>query len=918
MEINEIKELYKKVTTSINTLPFSNYFDVENGYKKSLTEWNYFFQETFDFNEALDKEASQVVTIPYMGELHGNGSPVYTNDRYLFPYVPPYMIKETSCQVFICQENISLEDKEYILQIEGVDNAYYLFVNKKFVGFSNISHCVQKFSINDFIIDGENEIRLFVLKFTPSSYLEDQDKIRLSGIFRNIYLIKRNRNYLDNYKVDTSTDNESGIINIHASKIIKARVSGFGFDEQKEGKDITFVINDAHLWNAEEPNLYDLTIHCANEVIKDHIGIRQIEIKDNLLLLNGKIFKMRGVNRHSFSLNGYGETHEEMEKDIALMKEMNVNAVRTSHYPADPYFYDLCDKYGIYVMSEADLETHGTVKQNNRYDMNLWDEVISNPLFYDQLVERELSNVIINGNHASVIMFSLGNESGFGEVINKLGEEIKKIDSRPLHYEGSYRNVTGSGFFEDRVLGVYSRMYPPIDYCKHVVPSLNRPFVLCEYAHAMGNSLGELKEYTDIFWNTPNFFGAFIWEWLNHFIVINDKECYGGDFNETMHDGEFCVDGLINPDRTLTPQVNELKECYSPVAYRYEDGNIFVKNRFDYISLKDYHFDIETLHNGIVFSRIRKNCNILPHQETLLLDFDYKDSNKIVSYTISLLDSNDNLVSKKSIVINPNARLSLIKENKKITYSLKKDFLIEKLELDNKVILKNMSFNLTRAYISNDRNFKQEYENNRIKYSKFYPVSNKNVENKVVVDGFIGVDGLTPFYQVQMVYELNDNELILSINAKKKMDFEGPLRFGLVFELPDSYGMIQYLGLRGESYIDRHEGNDFGLFNIDINDNQRYVVPQNANDHYNTLYLKLVQDSLLISGDDPFSFCYDCFKLDDYKPHRSEMKENEKRYLFLDYKMRGVGTSACGPIVQEKYRVNEKEICFTLHFFATK
>lgn len=915
----KIKNLYKEVTTSIHTLPFSNYFDVHNGFKKSLNRWEYVYQEKFNFDLALQIESNQQVTIPYMGELHGNGSPVYTNDRYLFPYLPPYMIKNTSCQIFICKEFIQIEEKEYILQLEGVDNAYYLFVNKEFVGFSNISHCVQKFSINKYIKNGENEIRIFVLKFTPSSYLEDQDKIRLSGIFRNVYLIKRNKGYLKKYKIDTDVDlkTNGGIVKICASKEIVAHLSGYGFQETKKGKEIIFWVKDAHLWNAEEPNLYDLRIECANEIIQDFVGIRQIKVQGKFFLLNGKKIKMHGINRHSFSMNGYGETREEMKKDVLLMKAMNINAVRTAHYPADPYFYELCDRYGIYVISEADLETHGTVKQNNGYDMTLWDEVISNPVFYNQLVERELSNVIINGNHPSVILFSLGNESGFSDVIDKLGKEIKKIDTRPLHYEGSYRNIDGKGFFKENVLAVYSRMYPSIEYCKKEVPLLNRPFMLCEFAHAMGNSLGELKDYMEIFWQTDNFFGAFIWEWLNQYIVIQNQECYGGDFQETMHDGEFCVDGIINPDRTITPQIYEVRECYSPVEYQLKNDEIFVKNRFDFVDLHDFYFQIETLKNGITIHKEEKRTIFCAPQQTSYLKKVNTTLEKqdYLSYTLSLFTRDNQLISKKSIIIPPEKPLEFTKEKQRISYQLDDEQLITNLCVDGKMLLKDMKFNLFRPYLSNDRNIKNEFESSRIRYCKFYPISTKKINNKQHVKGYLGVDGLMPFYQIQLDYIQEKQELIVHIHARKIMKFEGPLRFGLKFELPDNYEAIQYLGLRGESYSDRHTGNDFGMFEINVSDNYRYVVPQNSNDHFYTVFIKLKSDNFIIMAESPFSFCYDCFTYDDYKSHRNEMKESQKRYLFIDYKMRGVGTSSCGPVVQEKYRVNDEKIDFTLHFF---
>lgn len=916
MNTERLKNLYKECTASVNTLPYCNYFDVVNNAKKALTEWNFAFQQTFNFDEAIKIEGDRQVQIPFMAEMNGYGDPVYTNDRYLFPYLPPYIIRSTPAFIYTRKENITLRDKEYILQIEGVDNSYYLFVNGEFVGFANISHVVSRFDVGRYLKNGENEFRLIVLKFSPSSYLEDQDKIRLSGVFRNIYLTERNRNYLRSYKIDTDVRDGCGIVKIKASQKITATLSGFGVSVKAEGEDITFEVPDARLWNAEQPYLYDLQIECSGEIIKDHVGIRKIEVAGNKLLLNGKLFKMKGVNRHSFTDKGYGETHEIMERDIALMKQHNINAVRTSHYPADPYFYYLCDKYGIYVMSEADLETHGVVRQNNRYQTEIWDQVVSDPVFYDQLKERELSNVIINGNHPSVVMFSLGNESGWGDVFVKLCEEIRKIDDRPIHYEGSYDNVNQNGYHKENCLSVYSRMYPPVSYCEKEVPLLDRPFVLCEYIHAMGNSLGETTDYTKYLFGYDNFCGAFVWEWLNQYVVKNGKECYGGDFNELFHDGEFCVDGLINLDRKeLTPQLSELKECYAPVEYFVKEGKLYVKNRFDFENLNKYTFEIKQLTNGVVKTSVQKSV-FAQSGETVLLCLLNKQGDGVSSVTVTMTDGNE-VVSEQSIY-DEDIQYDIDAVKQDYDFKLSDDGLIGELLLNGKPVLSDMKFKLSRAYICNDRNFIGHYDSLRLKDAEFYPVKTEMDGNRTTVHGYLGVAAFTPFYKVTLRYTGLKNRFDLDIRAEKMMDFEGPLRFGLRFGLPDNYGKLTYLGLSGETYCDRNKSGIFGIHRISVDDNYRYIYPQNSNDHFNTVYVRLDDDDLTISGKHPFSFCYDCFDEQDYKKHRAEMQPSGKRYLFLDYKMMGVGTAACGPVLDKKYRILDNVIEFSLSFFKAK
>lgn len=911
-----ISELYKIPTTTIGALPLTNYFEIFKGYKQVLLDWEYCYQEEFDFDKALQIHSGKKIQLPFMGELDGDGIPIYSNDRYLFPYYPPYILKKTSAQIYTKKLILKKDKKDLLIQVEGIDNAYYLFINDEFVGFSNISHAVHQFDITNKVREGKNEFKIIVLKFTPSSYLEDQDKIRLSGIHRPIYLVKREKDRISNFKIRTDVVENKGIVYVDLDKAADLTLEGFGTKLQMKGRNVQFELPNAKLWNSEEPNLYKLVIEYNKETIHQYVGIRKIEIKGNQFLLNGRVIKMHGVNRHSSSLNGYAETKALMEKDIELFKSLNINAVRTSHYPADPYFYDLCDQYGIYVISEADLETHGVVRQDGGYDMQLWDEVISNPVYHDQIMERQLSNVIPFGNHPSILMWSLGNESGFSDIINEMGNKIKEYDDRPLHYEGAYRNIDGKGFFDEAVLGVYSRMYPPIEYCNEEVPKLDRPFILCEYSHAMGNSLGELSDYMVPFWKYDNFAGAFIWEWTNHYIVQNNLECYGGDFAEEFNDGDFCCDGLVNLDRSLTPQVNEVKECYAPVEYFIQNGKIYVKNRYDFINLKDFHFIIDQMVNGrMVHTRVLQ-ISVEAKETAFLIEYPQADEN-YNSYTIKLYDKKNALISERSIVCNPIQPFVLKSINANWQCEVNRG-LISKISLGEKVIFKNMEFLLTRPYISNDVKLKNEYENLRIKHTKFYLFSKEESPDLTTYKGYLGVSGLSPFYEVKIKYQIEQDKIIMHIAAKKIMRFGGPLRFGIKLELPDNYGSVSYLGLKGENYVDRHCASVFGYHTIRIQDNYRNIVPQNANDHYGTIYLVLDEDQICVQGNTDFSFCYDCFSMEEYRKHRNEMKNNMKRYLYLDYKMSGVGTAACGPELNDRYKIKEDSFEFSFTFFKLK
>ena len=910
MTVENLSTLYTKCTTSIGALPDTNYFDVVNGVKKELKSWKVSYQEVFDFDEALKVKPSKNVSLPHLGELDGFGRPAYINFTYPFTYNPPKVDIKTSALIYEREEKIKInKNKDYILQIEGIDNAYYLLVNDKFVGYSNISHAIKKFDINDYLFEGINTFKIIVLKYTPSSYLEDQDKIRFSGIFRPIYLVERNKNYLKNFKIETKIIGSDATVKICLEKDSKIKLQGFGENSEKSGNCIEFSVKNAKLWSSETPNLYDIFIECSGELIHQKVGIREVKIVDNKFYVNNELVKLKGVNRHTSSLYGHTETVEIMEKDIQLFKEFNINAVRTSHYPADQRFYDLCDKYGIYVLSESDLESHGCVLKSGKYDTKDFADLISRKEFFDQIKEREFNNVQVNLNHPSIIMWSFGNESGYCDIVDKIIKELKKIDSRPWHFESAFKYNKEETYFDSKELDVYSRMYPSIEFIKEKAVKLDKPFMLCEYCHAMGTSLGEVKDYIDLLDGNENFFAAFIWEWTNHYVIEDGIEKYGGDFGEKIHDGTFCVDGLVELDRKITPQMYELREVYAPVKYVIERTKLLGINKYHFIDLSKHIFEIINYKNNKVVSKKVVKTTAKPgHKFEICNIF---DENESLDYVIVRLYNSENiLISEKSFYAE-NQQFAVNNVNSKISPKvIVKNGLAESINLKNKEVLQNMRFVLSRPYTSNDFIRKAwQYDKLKIDAVKF-EISKKN-DNKVI--GVIKND-IQDFYKVSVTYSGDS----IKIHASKIGDFLNPLRFGVMFDLPENYGTISYLGLKGESYVDRHEGNPFGFWKTNVKDNYRSIVPQSGNSHFGTKYLILDKDKLLIRSDNDFSFNYDCYAFSDYKKHRNEMKPSDKRYLILDFKEKGVGTEACGPDLQNKYEVFDKEIDLNLYFEVIK
>lgn len=520
--------------------------------------------EDFDINDVL----GAAIPVPSCVQLHGYDKIQYLNSRYPFPVMLPHIPYENPCWHY--RRNFDLkkqEDEKYYLNFEGVDSAFYLYVNGEFKGYSQISHAISEFDITDLVVNGENTIDVLVLKWCISTYLECQDKFRFSGIFRNVYMLTRPEGHITDYKIETDyTDKEGRLIFVNESDVdIKLMLDGKSVNVPAKAKK-EIKVPDVKLWTAETPNLYTLELYAKGEKIIENIGFRKVTIDGKVFKINGEPVKLKGVNRHDFNCeSGATVSLCDMAKDIHLMKELNVNAVRTSHYPNSPEFYMLCDTFGIYVMDEADLEMHGACSRDGRYDIPLWREYAENEFFTPGITDRHIALVERDKNRPSVIIWSLGNECSFGKALFEGANYIKKRDNtRPVHYEGL--QLSDRKYYYTELVDMVSMMYPTFNNIREKVldnNEENRPFVMCEYSHAMGNSGGDIAEYWDIIYNNEQMMGAFIWEWADHGIKTDDGFLYGGDFGETEHDGNFCIDGILTPDRKPKSSALEMKAVYA-------------------------------------------------------------------------------------------------------------------------------------------------------------------------------------------------------------------------------------------------------------------------------------------------------------------------------------------------------------------
>ena len=515
---------------------------------------------------SLGERLTEKILVPSCIQLFGYDQIQYINTRYPFPVRPPFVPSENPTYHYRKTFEIKNTDWKFYLNFEGVDSGFYVYVNGTFVGYSQISHATSEFDVTPYIKAGKNTLDVIVLKWCASSYLECQDKFRYTGIFRSVYLLKRPINHITDFKIQTGICGDDGVITVRNDSGVKMLVCCDRESKTVEpNQTARFVIQNAKLWTAETPYLYNVVLSANGEKILQRVGIRTSEIVDGVYKINGKHIKLKGVNYHeSNPKTGATVTVEDTIRDLKLMKWANVNAIRTAHYPDMPEFYDLCDAYGFYVMDEADVETHGATTYQTGYKFDIWQAFANNGIFDQGVTDREITLYERDKNRTCVVMWSLGNESNYGKMFYDGADYLKAHDSRPIHYENIWEMVDKTEYYTKRI-DIVSRMYAPLAFFDEYLADEKetRPYLLCEYSHAMGNSCGDLQDYWDIIYTNDRFMGGFVWEWCDHAIQTKKGFLYGGDFGEAEHDGNFCVDGLVSPDRKIKSNLRELKAVYA-------------------------------------------------------------------------------------------------------------------------------------------------------------------------------------------------------------------------------------------------------------------------------------------------------------------------------------------------------------------
>ena len=938
----------------------------------------YDVQEPF-FEKDYDTENFDEIQVPSVWQMAGYDTHQYTNIRYPFPFDPPYVPQDIPCgtyaHTFVYHKDENAP--KAFLNFEGIDSCFYVWINGSYVGYSQVSHMTSEFDITDLLRDGENSIAVLVMKWCDGSYLEDQDKFRMSGIFRDVYILKRPKQAISDYHIKTRIEDMLAKVEIEMKfysplnvKISIEDRNGAVVALGSIAEEGTAVLEIAspELWNTENPYLYKLILETENEVIVDHIALRKIEIKDQVIYLNGQKIKFRGVNRHdSDPVTGFTINLEQITTDLTLMKQHNFNAIRSSHYPNAPFFYEMCDKYGFMVIDEADIEAHGPFmiyrKEDTDYNrFKRWNEKIADdPVWEEAIVDRVKLMVERDKNRFCIVMWSMGNESAYGCNFEKALEWTKNFDpDRITQYESArYRNYDETYDYSN--LDVYSRMYPALsEIQEYLDKDGSKPFLLVEYCHSMGNGPGDFEDYFQMIQDNDKMCGGFVWEWCDHAIAHGTAEngktiyAYGGDHGEEIHDGNFCMDGLVYPDRTVHTGLLEYKNVYRParvISYDKESGELVLHNYMDFDDLKDYvKISYELTQDGLVISKGKlPEVSAAPHSEGKInLKINVPESGKCylkfiyhLKKELPLLDEDHILGFDEIEVSQKDAKCQLAEKwvektvtdselqvseddtqihikGREFAYTIdRRTALFTEMKFAGREYLNHsMELNIWRAPTDNDMYIKSEWK--KAHYDKAYT----RAYTTEVVQGKHGVK-ITSHASVvaETVQKILDVTITWKIEAAGKIDadiavtkddeFPDLPRFGVRMFLDKKLSAARYFGMGPqESYCDKHQAASHGLYHANVDDlHEDYIRPQENGSHYDCEYVELNNSryGIVVSAENAFSFNASYYTQEELekKTHNYELTESDSVVFCVDYALNGIGSNSCGPVVLDQYRFDD-------------
>ena len=908
------------------------------------------------------------ISVPSCLESLGYVQKQYTNVNYPIPYDPPYVPADNPVGAYILGfSKEKAAGRRYYLYFEGVDSAYYVYLNGEAVGYSEVPHSPSEFDVTDKLRDGENRLSVLVLKYSDGTYLEDQDKFRWSGIFRDVYLLDRPEEHIEDYEITADMHGHVSISfrSLSGKPHIKAVLSDADgrvlFEGESDGEGLSFTVDDPHMWSAEDPYLYSLELSVPGERIRGKVGLRSVWIEGKTVLFNGRPVKFIGVNRHeSNPYTGAAVTREDTLEDLKLMKAYNINTIRTSHYPSAPWFYEMCSEYGFYVVSESDVECHGVLYQAGGSHQWNYDTIARDPSFCSMILDRSMMNVEVNKNACCVFMWSLGNESGYGENFIESARWVKERDrTRLVHYEGVFNDPR-----YPETSDMVSRMYAPVSEIRaYLAKHRDRPFILCEYSHAMGNSNGAMHKYTEYAYEEPLYQGGFVWDFIDQSLLHKDRYGqaaygYGGDFDDRPCDYNFSSNGIVYGDGTESPKMQEIKYNYQSIVARVSATRAVITNRSLFTPTSAFACVATLARDGVVIDTAALSINVPPMKsQSCHLPFKKQTEPGEYAVTLSFRLKEDTpwassghevafaqgIYKVKGSAATPVCRpLRVIRgdfntgvegNGFRVLFSDLSGGLVSYV-YGGKEMLKSIPCpNFWRAPTDNDRGNGMPQRYAQWKIASLYasvkgtpqlarknahPVPRENRDGSVSIDYTYAL-ATVPAAQCSLrytVYPCGTVRVALSYDPVSGLG-DMP-EFGVMMKLNADYHRVRYYGLGPEeNYSDRCRGARLGIFETTVQDNlARYLVPQECGARTGVRWAEVMDDRgrglrFQADGDMTFSAL-------PYTPHELENAAHAYELPPVHYtvvrcamQQMGVGgDDSWGARTHEEYLIDISRPCF--------
>lgn len=979
-------ERYDK--TAENRLPQRAFYipEGEAVYNLLNGDWRFYYNKNSDAIEVNGKISKwDKVHVPSTWQNTGYENPNYCNVNYPYPVDPPYVPQQNPVGIYERDFIITDKNKKSYFIMEGVSSCAVVYINGEYVGFTQGSHLQAEFDITSFVISGKNTVRVVVYKWCVGSYLEDQDFFRCNGIFRDVYILERPEGHIVDFSV-TTENNDTVIVQTDAGVDVTLYDKGEVISATVTNQDgiSQIKIDEPVLWNAEKPYLYQVELKKAGEIILENVGLRTFSISDkNEFLVNGVSVKLKGINHHdTHPINGWVMSDQDIINDLKLMKELNINTIRTSHYPPTPRFLDFCDRIGFYVILETDIETHGFMRRyayaDYCYDVETGEWPCTMEEWKDEHVERMARAYHRDKNHPSIFMWSTGNESGHGpnhvamlqwletvedkrlyhaedasrafqrwnDNFNKAKKELELAKKRNENVQAAemiYANVQKE--FEKATADIRrthfnSGMYFSLATLDNLAITnlANQPIFLCEYAHAMGNGPGDVFDYVEKFYQYPSLVGGCIWEWCDHTVIVDGVQKYGGDFEgELTNDGNFCCDGLVFADRSFKTGTLEAKIAYAPFRFNYQEGKIYVENRFDFTNLNECNLTYVLACDGAVLEEETVNLDVAPHQTGVIeTKACFPESCKYgCTVNVTLVKGGNELgtlqqeveCNKESILAGVNGQARIYEEglfiyaqgdNFKYGFN-KQTGNLESMIIDGKEQLyAPTELSLYRASTDNERNlktrwFKVDTWSGENLDCCWYRVYDSRVEqNKIIFTASIAGISHYPVFRYSLSYTIgSDGAIKVELDGNIKENCIWLQRLGFEFAFKNKNMKFDYFGMGPmDNYSDLYHNCALDWYVSRAEDEYvNYTRPQEHGNHTKVRELTL-EDKITFKAEDSFEAAVSCYSIDQIMAaeHTDEIGDSKATYVRIDYKSSGIGSNSCGPMLLEKYRFNDKKI----------